>query len=507
MVLGSQTYSQTELHAILKAAVKGDQSIEMAHQLIAAKFNVLNGTQIATANGSITAADSLLSQFSGKLPYGVPASSTLGAQMVTVAGQLDNFNSDGKAQPGCSTSGGGCQGSIGNFVWNDVNGNGIQDLGEAGIAGVTVRLRDANNVLISSTTTDTNGQYQFSGLCAGTYIVEVVPPSGYSPTVSNAPGSLTTNDSNPSPSIVVLTTGNSSNESTDFGFVKTSCTGVIGDFVWKDLDGDGIQDTSEPGLAGVLLTLKNSSGIVIQSAVTSLTGAYQFTGLCAGTYSVSVTTPVGFTPTATLAGTDRTKDSNVNPAPVTLSTSSSSDLTIDFGFKVVTTTATGFTTYTQGGWGAPPNGNNPGAVLLANFPRVYPGGSVSIGGTLRLTFTSAPAIEGFLPQGGTPAQLLMSATNPTTSAAGVLAGQTLSLQLAADFSTAGVTKAGLGSLKVVSGKLAGQTVTQVLALANVVLGGNTGALPAGVSISDLNAVLDSVNSNFDGGTVNGGYLQ
>jgi len=76
------------------------------------------------------------------------------------------------------------------------------------------------------------------------------------------------------------------------------------------------------------------------------------------------------------------------------------------------------------------------------------------------------------------------------------------LQLAVDFSNAGVTKAGLGALKVVSGKLAGQTVTQVLALANSVLGG--GALPTGVSISDLNSVLDSMNQNYDGGTVNKG---
>jgi hypothetical protein len=144
-------------------------------------------------------------------------------------------------------------------------------------------------------------------------------------------------------------------------------------------------------------------------------------------------------------------------------------------------------------------------VLQANFARVYPGGSVSIGGTLKLTFTSAVAIEGFLPQGGTPSVLLMSASNPTSSAAGVLAGQALSLQLAVDFSNAGVTKAGLGALKVVSGKLAGQTVTQVLALANSVLGG--GALPTGISISDLNSVLDSMNQNYDGGTVNKGYLQ
>ena len=166
----------------------------------------------------------------------------------------------------------------------------------------------------------------------------------------------------------------------------------------------------------------------------------------------------------------------------------------------------GFATYTQGGWGAKPSGNNPGTLLKNNFPTVYPSG-VTIGGGKTLKFTTAKAIETFLPQGGKPAVLKVSATDPKDSAAGEFAGQVLSLRLSVDFSAAGVTKTGLGSLTVVSGKLAGYTVTQVLALANAVLGGNTGALPSGMSISDLNKVVDAINNNFDGGTANNGYLQ
>ena len=54
--------------------------------------------------------------------------------------------------------------------------------------------------------------------------------------------------------------------------------------------------------------------------------------------------------------------------------------------------------------------------------------------------------------------------------------------------------------------LAGQTVMQVLALANQVLGGNTAALPAGVSLSMLNDVMTRINENFDNGTTNNGFL-
>jgi hypothetical protein len=163
-----------------------------------------------------------------------------------------------------------------------------------------------------------------------------------------------------------------------------------------------------------------------------------------------------------------------------------------------------FRTQTQGGWGAKPSGNNPGALLANNFSAVYPAG-VQIGGAKTLRFTSAAAVQAFLPQGGTPAALTASAVNPTTSAAGVFAGQVLALQLSVDFSNAAITRYGLGALKVQSGKLVGYTVAQVLALANSVLGG--GAVPAGLTISDINNIVDTINNNFDDGTVDRGYLK
>ena len=161
--------------------------------------------------------------------------------------------------------------------------------------------------------------------------------------------------------------------------------------------------------------------------------------------------------------------------------------------------STNLQTVTQGGWGAPPHGNNPGALLQKNFSTVYPGGSVSIGGgagCFALKFTSSTAIMNFLPQGGTPGALAASATNPTTSAAGVFAGQVLALQLNVDFSNAGKLPSGLGSFVLTSGAAKGKTVAQVLADANKALG--CGTLPSYVSsISDLNDIVDSINEMFD----------
>ncbi len=49
---------------------------------------------------------------------------------------------------------------IGNRVWRDTNNNGVQDPGELGIAGVTVRLYKAG-VLVGTAVTDANGEYYF----------------------------------------------------------------------------------------------------------------------------------------------------------------------------------------------------------------------------------------------------------------------------------------------------------------------------------------------------------
>jgi hypothetical protein len=174
--------------------------------------------------------------------------------------------------------------------------------------------------------------------------------------------------------------------------------------------------------------------------------------------------------------------------------------------RITVKAAGNYRTQSQGGWGASPSGNNAGAFLHSNYATVYPSGTVQVGGTRTLTFTSANAVSNFLPQEGQPGVLTASAVNPTTSAARNFAGQVLALRLSVDFSAKGVTRSGLGALRVKSGKLANQTVNQVLALANTVLGGNLGALPSGVSLSDLNTVLDKINNNFVDGTRNNGYL-
>jgi hypothetical protein len=116
------------------------------------------------------------------------------------------------------------------------------------------------------------------------------------------------------------------------GIACHPCVGVIGNYLWKDLNADGIRDEDEPAMAGVTLTLtRDGAASFSQTVKSDATGHYQFGGLCAGTYLVTVNTPG--TLTTALAGSDQAVDSNPNGVSVTLATDGDSNLTIGFGFK------------------------------------------------------------------------------------------------------------------------------------------------------------------------------
>jgi len=83
---------------------------------------------------------------------------------------------------------------IGNYVWDDTDGDGIQDPGEAGLDGVTMELYDAAGALLASTMTANGGQYYFSDTDGldyySTYYV-VFGGSGSATTANSGAGSIT----------------------------------------------------------------------------------------------------------------------------------------------------------------------------------------------------------------------------------------------------------------------------------------------------------------------------
>ncbi|HFE8069709.1 TPA: SdrD B-like domain-containing protein, partial [Staphylococcus aureus] len=196
--------------------------------------------------------------------------------------------------------------NLGDYVWEDINKNGIQDQDEKGISGVTVTLKDENGNVLKTVTTDADGKYKFTDLDNGNYKVEFTTPEGYTPTSTNTGGNDTV-DSNG-----LTTTGvinGADNMTLDSGFYKTPKYN-LGNYVWEDTNKDGKQDSSEKGISGVTVTLKNENGEVLQTTKTDKDGKYQFTGLENGTYKVEFETPSGYTPTQVGSGTDEGIDSN-----------------------------------------------------------------------------------------------------------------------------------------------------------------------------------------------------
>ena len=123
----------------------------------------------------------------------------------------------------------GCKGKIGNFVWLDLDCDGIQDCHntpnpEPGLEGVVVELKDpVSGQIIATTVTDSMGRYKFKNLCEGNYLVEIMVPDGYVLTMTGATDS--TKDSNPNPSLVMLGR-DQINKTIDFGL---STCGVGGE--------------------------------------------------------------------------------------------------------------------------------------------------------------------------------------------------------------------------------------------------------------------------------------
>jgi len=171
--------------------------------------------------------------------------------------------------------------TIGDRVWLDIDGDGVQDVGEPGLANVVVDLVDSSNMLIATPTTDGDGNYLFDHVRPETYTVEVdasTLPAG----LAASPG----NNSGVSDPIVI--TDEEEILDADFGYTAAPGTALVGDYIWSDADADGVQDPGEPGLTGVELNLLDDNGSVVATTTTVAGGFYLFAGVAPGDYRVEV---------------------------------------------------------------------------------------------------------------------------------------------------------------------------------------------------------------------------
>ncbi len=169
------------------------------------------------------------------------------------------------------------------------------------IRGAKLHLLDAQGNAIAEYTTDEDGKYAFKGLMPGDYAVDVTIPKGYVLVESSDPhlaeaGLVSFVQEaqglfGKSPVITLKMAGHLLDM--DAGVVLP---GRLGDKVWLDLNGNGLQDGDESGIPGVTIELMRGEKVVA-STVSDQYGYYVFEGLYPTEYTLRVTWPGEVTPT------------------------------------------------------------------------------------------------------------------------------------------------------------------------------------------------------------------
>ncbi|MCA9121543.1 MAG: hypothetical protein H6822_15740 [Planctomycetaceae bacterium] len=121
------------------------------------------------------------------------------------------------------------------------------------------------------------------------------------------------------------------------GTLLSATPRLLGDFIWRDENGNGVQDNEEPGVELITLTLRGteqlSGGTIERQTLTNGAGAYLFSAVLPGEYSLSMLPPKGFVPTNRLAGDDQTIDSDFDLITATANVllTTASDFALDGG--------------------------------------------------------------------------------------------------------------------------------------------------------------------------------
>ncbi|MEU6352793.1 SdrD B-like domain-containing protein [Streptomyces sp. NPDC047072] len=239
---------------------------------------------------------------------------------------------------------------VGNRVWYDVNGNGLQDPSEAPVPGVVVTLKSGSTTLTASTDAqgewyigtkeglkpDTSYDVTFDASAADTAKLPGTPAPADLQWTKKAAGTDPTLDSNADASgktTVKVGAPGTVDHTVDAGLTPLN---RLGDYVWYDDDADGIQGPGESGAPGITVKLIDpATGATLRTTTTDAKGRYLFSRLPDGSYQVCFTWPDAYLWTKRNAGATG-DDSVVDPrtgcsGTVTLGPGNRSDLTLDAG--------------------------------------------------------------------------------------------------------------------------------------------------------------------------------
>ena len=227
---------------------------------------------------------------------------------------------------------------IGDFVFADLNGNGIQDEDEGGINGITISLfaddnddgeADNPNSPIATSTSSSNGsggsgQYGF-GASPGSYVLMATDLNGFIITASGA-GDDGTRDSDfdsASSSVAITVSANDNRADVDLGLYTV---GSISGITFNDQNADGIRQNGEAGINSIIVNLfadvdqngdpdsSDELASTTTSTVNGVAGSYLFSNLAPGSYIVQFVSGQGFAGTISNAGNNDNVDSDADPS-------------------------------------------------------------------------------------------------------------------------------------------------------------------------------------------------
>ena len=205
-------------------------------------------------------------------------------------------------------------GEIGDTVWKDIDGDGIQDPGELGVEGVIITLYDCDGNFVRSDTTDATGYYLFDLLLPGGYQLEFdisQLPQGcaWSPQNQGGDEALDSDVDADGMTECIELEGGEMNHDVDGGLLPLA---KIGDFVWEDCDGNGVQDPGEGPMAFIEVRLYDAEGTLVTMTITDANGAYLFDNIYPGEYYLEFLLPNDYDFTIPAQGNSSGADSDVN---------------------------------------------------------------------------------------------------------------------------------------------------------------------------------------------------
>jgi uncharacterized repeat protein (TIGR01451 family) len=192
------------------------------------------------------------------------------------------------------------------IVWFDSNDDGQKAADEAAIEGVTVRAYDGTT-FVAEALTDAAGHYALWGLLPNTvYRIALDKPDDY--LAGNPLAGM------PPQGIADASTGAAGSMTADYDMGIT-LPASLGDRVWLDANGDGVQDADETGVAEVTVSLHSVDGAVVASTQTNAAGMYGFESVLPGDYYLAFSEfPTGYVPTASGMSGNAQTDSDADAA-------------------------------------------------------------------------------------------------------------------------------------------------------------------------------------------------